>query len=115
VTKQQIPVVVTVSALVLTLVIWWFRGGDSYGDNNANFPDGVIWLCGDDACNHVFAMTMAELGEHHETHYGEPVACPKCGKTPVIRGVKCLHCKTISIEQRGIDHCPSCGQRLSGN
>lgn len=112
-TRQQLPIVITISAFALALLIWLFSGGGgSYGDNNANFPDGKIYVCDDDACNHVFNMSMTELSEHHKAHYGEPIPCPKCGKTPAHPAVKCPHCDTVSIEQRGGENCPKCGKPL---
>jgi hypothetical protein len=111
--KKQIYIAVTAAAFVLALIVWWFRsGGDNYGDNNANFPDGMVFICSSDACNHAFAMTMTEYGEHHKNHYGEPIACPKCSKTPAIRGVQCKACKTISVLQQNVTTCPKCGAPL---
>ncbi|MBC7771403.1 MAG: hypothetical protein H7210_02795 [Pyrinomonadaceae bacterium] len=111
-TKKQLPIIISVAAFFLALIIWWSRSGESYGDNNANFPDGIARICADEACKHVFGMTMEEVGEHHKNHYGEPIPCAKCGKTPTHPAVKCKHCKVVSIQEASTMNCPSCQKPL---
>jgi DNA-directed RNA polymerase subunit RPC12/RpoP len=76
--------------------------------NNANRPDGVYYLCANQKCGHEWNMTMRELSDHHEEHYGQPVPCPKCGETKTVRAEKCIHCGKLFVSTRDPRPCPHC-------
>ena len=109
--RQKIAITVAAIGFIAAAIIL-FRptgGENTYGDNNANLPDGVLFICGEKTCGHTFPLTMKQLGEHHEKHYGEPVPCAKCAK-PALRAEKCEHCQTIHVQERGGGACPKCGK-----
>ncbi|MFI5381337.1 MAG: hypothetical protein ACHRHE_18725 [Tepidisphaerales bacterium] len=101
--------VVVIAVVLLGGYVWWYYRVPSGG---GNLPNGVVWLCQNKACGNVFRMTEKELKAHYETHYGQPVACPKCGKTEVSRGIECPHCKKIFLKARDGSKCPSCGKDI---
>ncbi|MDB5291035.1 MAG: hypothetical protein JWL69_2276 [Phycisphaerales bacterium] len=78
--------------------------------NNANFPNGTWWICQNPACKAEFSMSSKELGEWHAKHYGDPLPCPKCGQTNVIRAEKCEKCGRVYPAQ-GAVACPNCGHK----
>jgi predicted RNA-binding Zn-ribbon protein involved in translation (DUF1610 family) len=77
--------------------------------NNANFPHGTWWICQNPSCKAEFSMSSRELGQWHAAHYGDPLPCPKCGQTNVIRAEKCQNCGTV-YPSRGTTVCPHCGR-----
>ena len=83
--------------------------------NNANFPEGLQYVCTDPGCGNAFTMTTREFGQHNEKHYGQPVPCPKCEKTTTARAERCPHCGHVHKAQRGMAPCPQCGKDLAGN
>jgi len=98
-------------ALVVVLVVagiaavWWYWRPA----NNANFPDGTFWLCANPQCKAEIVLTMKQLGEHHEKHYGQPLLCPKCNKPDPLRADRCPDCKKLYPQQRNIAPlCPYC-------
>ncbi len=111
--RQQVAIILAIVGFVVAAVILFrpTNENNNYGDNNANFPEGTLWLCGDAACGHSFNLTMKELGQHHEKHYGEPVPCAKCNK-PAARANLCPHCKQVSVQERGGGACPKCGKAI---
>jgi hypothetical protein len=79
--------------------------------NNANFPNGLLFVCSDDKCGHQFTMTTHEFGQFQEKHYGEDVPCPKCGKK-AVKALKCPHCGAVSPMTRDLTECPKCHQAM---
>ena len=77
--------------------------------NNANFPEGTHWLCGDPKCATHYTLSVKELGEHHRKNFGKRPPCPKCGKE-AFGAQQCVHCKKVYHQQRGMVHCPYCGK-----
>ena len=75
--------------------------------NNADLPGGVDYLCQNASCKHEFKMTVEQVAEHNKTKFGQPIACPKCGKADVARGVECPTCNRIYAQQR-TGPCPYC-------
>src|SRR5215471_13009636 len=103
--QKQISAGVIVAVVVATGVgAWMWRPA-----NNDNFPDGTYWICSEPTCKTEFSLTMTQLSDHHEKHYGQPVPCPKCGK-PAIRADKCKHCGRIYPMDRNSVVCPFCGK-----
>jgi hypothetical protein len=86
--RNHVLILVIVGCLIAAAAVF-FRpgGGTSHGENNANFPDGTFWICDNPQCGEQFTLTMKQLDEHHAKHYGEPLPCPKCGKTHVSRAM----------------------------
>src|SRR5688572_2151573 len=91
--------------VLVTCIVYWFWSPA----NNPNMPRGVWWLCTSDSCKHEFAMSMSELSEHHEKHYGQPVPCPKC-KSVAIKADKCPSCGKVFVLRRDSNKCPACGK-----
>lgn len=90
--------------VVIGIVAWRWRGA-----NNENFPEGTWWVCSSRECGNEFNLSMRQLSEHHQAHYGEPVPCPKCGSASK-RGQKCLKCgKVTVVGTKPMDNCPGCG------
>lgn len=81
--------------------------------NNANFPDGVQYLCTSRNCAHAFTLTMSQLSDHQKKHYGEPVKCTRCG-TEARRAERCPSCANVFILERNQSACPKCGKPLAG-
>ncbi|MGE5610308.1 MAG: hypothetical protein ACM359_13725 [Bacillota bacterium] len=89
--------------LVTGLGVWRWRP-----ENNDNFPDGTFWMCLNPQCKAEFVLTMKQLGEHHEKHYGQPIPCPKCQGTQTIRAGRCTSCKKFYPLTPGLQVCPHC-------
>lgn len=100
---------VVVGAVGLVLTVWW----NWRSPNNDNFPEGVDYICLNQSCAHTWNLSMKELGEHHEAHYGQPVPCPKCGESKTFRAEKCPHCGKVIQMQRGGGNCPHCKASLA--
>jgi len=102
--------VVLVGLIVLSV---WLRSGDwgrGYGDNNANFPDGIHFVCSDKTCEHGFTLTVKQWNAHHadDATYGTPAGCPHCG-TDSIRADLCKTCRTYyPIAHDSSAVCPRC-------
>lgn len=93
-----------IAAAAVTLLAWNRRPA-----NNDNFPDGTFWICTDPKCKAEFALTIKELGAHHEKHYGQPPTCPKCNGNKTIRAERCPNCmKFYPMIQDLALICPHC-------
>ena len=105
--QKLIYAAVIVVAVGAALAVWamWPRA------NNANFPEGTDWQCLNTSCGNHFKLTMAQLGEHHQKNYGQPVKCPKCGQV-AERAEVCPNCKKVFIQVRGMPVCPHCRKPL---
>ncbi|KPK41211.1 MAG: hypothetical protein AMK72_15480 [Planctomycetes bacterium SM23_25] len=86
------------------------RHSNPYGDNNADNPHGILYLCED--CRHEFVLTVKQLAAHHKANWGEPVPCPKCRSTKTIQPIRCAHCgRTFRLDRTAQEHiCPHCGK-----
>ena len=83
-------------------VVTWraVRSNRQAGD----LAQGTFWICQD--CQHEFAASVDEVLK------GD-LACPKCGKQNVARGIRCPNCQHIFVrEGRGQPVCPQCKQAL---
>ena len=105
---QKILVAV-IAVVLMGAYVWWYTSGPSEPEH---FPGGIISICQNPQCGHVFRITQKELTAHYKRTNGQELSCSKCGKTPVARGVECIHCKKITKWKRGEYKCPSCGQDL---
>ena len=76
-------------------------------ENNPNFPEGTDWVCVNKSEPHHFNLSIDELAEHTEKHYGERPKCPKCGQD-AFRAEKCVHCGKAFLPGRGESVCPFC-------
>src|SRR5688572_23124833 len=106
--KKNVAIGLAAVGLIALVVVFWRT---REGENTPNAPDGTFWICSNDQCKHEFNLSVADLADHHEKHYGEPVPCPKC-KKPAVRAEQCPHCKKILATGRGVVKCPSCGKAL---
>ena len=79
--------------------------------NNANFPDGVWWICENPNCKNEFVLTTRQLSDYYKDHYGEALRCPKCGQATVVRAQKCHHCGFV-FPAEGARTCPKCGAKI---
>jgi len=110
---QRVAIGIAVVGFVIAaFLLFGPGGGDDHGDNSASFPDGTYWMCSDPACGHEFKLTIKELSEHHEAHYGDPVPCAKCDK-PAGRADLCKHCDKYFRVQRDSVTCPHCGKNVT--
>ena len=100
-----------VVALVVAAAAWvlW----NARPANNANFPDGLQYLCTSRACGHAFTLTMTQLSDHQKKHYGEPVKCTKCG-AEARRADRCPSCAKVFTVERNQSACPHCKKPLAG-
>ena len=98
-------VAVGVAACGILAVI---RHSNPYGDNNADNPHGILYLCKD--CKHEFVLTVKQLEAHHKANWGEPVPCPKCGGTNTTQAIRCVHCGRVFEYDRTAEEiiCPYC-------
>ncbi len=80
---QQLLVAIVLAAAVVLAATAARKTLYPYGDNSANFPEGVFYVCQD--CGEQFVLTMKQLGKHHEKHWAEPVPCPKCESKKTVR------------------------------
>ena len=106
--KQKLVYAGVIAAVVAAAVIVWAVWRPS---NNANFPQGTLWLCSNPKCSAEFRLTMQQLGEHYKAHYGERPKCPKCG-SEAYRADKCPSCGKVFPQTRGGSICPYCGKPL---
>jgi rubrerythrin len=81
--------------------------------NSVDLPNGTFWVC--KKCDNHFALSEKALNEHQAKHYGEPLPCPKCGSTELIRSIRCEKCgEYYPMNRRGADlKCPKCGTPAS--
>jgi ribosomal protein L32 len=93
-----------VVAVVAAAVVVWAMWTPA---NNANFPEGTLWMCTDRACGSHHNLSTKQLGEHYKANYGQLPKCPKCGKESV-RAEKCDHCGKVYPQGRGVQVCPYC-------
>jgi|tagenome__1003787_1003787.scaffolds.fasta_scaffold18987997_2 hypothetical protein len=77
--------------------------------NNANFPEGTHWICRDPSCGTQVTLTMKQLGEHNQQHFGKLPFCPKCNKE-MLRADICRHCGKWYPQMRENYFCPYCKQ-----
>jgi hypothetical protein len=103
--NKKVGYAVGIGAIVVAAVLGWTFYGSS--KNNANFPEGTLWVCMDPACRHEFAMSVKELGQYEKEHWGEPMKCQKCGKT-AFRADRCQHCGKAYPQQQRSSICPHC-------
>jgi hypothetical protein len=101
--------VVLIAAVLLGGYVWWYYRPAS---GSGGFPNGIVWICQNKECGNTFRMTEKEMAAHYQKHYGQPVPCPKCGKTDVARGMECPHCKKTFLKPRGESNCPACGKDI---
>lgn len=87
--QQLLVALVLVVAVILAVTVIW-KTVNPYGDNSPDFPDGIFYVC--QGCGEEFVLTVEELGQYHQEHWGEPVPCPKCGGTKTPRAERCGHC-----------------------
>ena len=110
--QQLLVALVLATAVVLAATAVW-KTIYPYGDNSANFPEGVFYIFQD--CKAEFVLTIKELGEHHEKHYGQPVPCPKCVSQKTVRAERCPHCGRMfpmtRLGGKGLD-CPHCRKQI---
>jgi hypothetical protein len=103
--QKQISTIAIVAVVVTAGVIfWWYQPA-----NNANVPGGTWWICKSESCKQEFSLSMAQLSDHHEKHYGQPVPCAKCGSASV-KADKCPSCGKVFVMQRDSTKCPACGK-----
>src|SRR3954453_9969507 len=60
--------------------------------NTPDAPAGLSYLCN---AGHSFTMTMKQVSDYQRDHYGEKIACPKCGSKETQRANKCAKCGEI--------------------
>jgi ribosomal protein L40E len=83
-------------------------GADGYGGNNANWPEGIYYICGNESCKAQFNLTVEQLSD---VKLKDPLAlpvCPKCGDNHPIRADKCKTCGGFFVMRREDPRCPSC-------
>lgn len=83
-----------------------------YGDNDADAPDGVHFLCTSKTCGHGFTLTVKQFADHHadDATYGTPVKCPKCG-ADAGPAERCKTCgRNFPAVRSATATCPHCGK-----
>ena len=114
--RKFLIVALVVLAGLLVLAVWVMAStddrSDAYGDNNADFPEGIHFTCTGETCGHGFTLTVKQFGDHHanDATYGTPVKCPQCG-TDAARADLCKKCgKYYSIAHDSSATCPYCNK-----
>lgn len=105
---RQIAIAAGALLVLVVAGYWWFRTPA----NTANAPEGTWRVCTSPTCGNQFNMSVREIAEHHEKHYGEPIRCPKCNAESVP-AIKCKSCQKISPLPRGQTKCPACGAPIA--
>lgn len=111
--RQTLITLISVITILIVLVVMvrpLFIGESEYGDNNANLPDGAWYQCTDQASPHSFHLSVKQLNEHFETHYGKPDSqpkCPTCGKMGQA-AFQCATCGKMTIRTATTTHCTHC-------
>lgn len=104
------------AALVLAAAVYLaIRGQRAVQAESDDFPDGTFWLCTAAGCGADFVKSVGELGEFYRQHSGEPLPCPKCGKSQTARALRCPLCKrhyAPSGPGERVVMCPRCGKEL---
>jgi hypothetical protein len=93
-----------VVGVVVIAVVGWAMWSPS---NNANFPEGTLWICTDRACGSDHTLTTKQLSDHYKANYGQLPKCPKCTKE-TMRAERCGHCSKVYPQARGVQICPYC-------
>ena len=110
--QQRLVALVLATVVVLAATAAW-KTLYPYGDNTVDFPDGIFYVC--QGCDKGSVLTVKELGEHHEKHYGQPVPCPKCQSRKTVRAERCPHCGHMfpmtRLGGKGLD-CPRCRKQI---
>jgi predicted RNA-binding Zn-ribbon protein involved in translation (DUF1610 family) len=97
-------------AVLITFIVAWSAWSSFHTPaNSVDMPNGSFWVC--KKCGNHFAMSERELNEHQAKHYGEPLPCPKCGSTDLVRSIRCEKCGEYYPMGRGGPNlkCPKCG------
>jgi hypothetical protein len=105
---REITLLAVVVLLCGAAVFAIFRRGPA---EEQNFPGGTWWMCTNDGCKNEFNLSIEQIAEHHEKHYGEPITCPKC-KSKAVRASKCPSCGKVSVQRLDVLKCPHCGKQL---
>lgn len=119
--SQRTSIVVGLVVLVAIVAValwaaltgaWGFSG--KYGDNDVDCPDGIHFICTNEACGAGFTLTVKQLGEHHadDATYGKPVKCPRC-QADAGPADWCKTCKRYCPSVRNsTSTCPSCNKPI---
>ena len=99
-------------AVILVLVVAGFVFWRWRPANNANHPDGIAFICQNAQCKNEFVMTIRDYDDYKSKHYGESMACPKCGQRGALRATVCPSCKRIFVRDRGNPACPFCQKEI---
>ena len=89
----------------VSFAVWKWRPA-----NTPDHPDGVAWLCQSPGCGQPFKMSVREYDAYKKANYGQPLKCPKCGKTETVRAQVCPKCQKTYPLARGAG-CPSCNKQ----
>ncbi len=111
--KQLLVALALLAAVILGGAAIWITL-NPHGDNSANFPDGLFYVCQRESCGEEFVLTVREFGRHHEEHWGEPVPCPTCGSTKTVRAERCGHCGRMfpMVRMKGKVICRYCSKTV---
>ncbi len=111
--KNQKVIAFVLGTLIVVCVAIIAFNMVSTPENSPEFPEGTFWICKD--CGHKFNVSIKELGEHHEKHWGESYPCPECGGDNVDRAMRCPHCGEIfPMPPRNVEQitCPKCEKSI---
>jgi len=81
--------ILAVVGLVIAGVIFANRSSSDtqdYGNNNANHPDGIHYICTNPKAKHKFTLTVQQVSDHHEKNYGRPIICTQCEHEALVAG-----------------------------
>lgn len=106
-TQKTIMGAAIVAAVAIAGYVVWNHRSANTEDN----PDGTFWICQNPQCKNEFVMSERQLNAYFDKHYGERLACPKCGQKDVIRALRCPKCKRFYPMQKGDTACPFCDKR----
>jgi hypothetical protein len=77
--RFKVPITIaSIIAITVSITVIW-RG---LAADHASFEADTHWVCDR---GHPFSLTVRQVSDHHQNHYGQPIPCPVCNSTVTDR------------------------------